>query len=107
MRYLALLLLAPWLLVLAWAYLAYPKGLPRTAGRRLFDALAVLAAAAGTAWSVMLGFEAAAVPADGAFGRSSGAIWRQVLPALYGYGVFVLLLGVALPLRQLLFRARR
>ena len=35
LRYLALLLLAPWLLVLAWAYFAYPKSLPRTAVGKL------------------------------------------------------------------------
>lgn len=49
MRYLSILLLAPWLLILAWAYWAYPKSLPRTKGRRVFDvfALVVAAVAAG------------------------------------------------------------
>ena len=44
LRYLALLLLAPWLLILGWAYFTYPKSLPRTAVRRVFDWVALLLA---------------------------------------------------------------
>jgi hypothetical protein len=32
-------------------------------------------------------------------GRSSGAIWQQVVPALYGYGAFIVVLVLAMLLR--------
>ncbi|NUO71616.1 MAG: hypothetical protein HOQ10_02730 [Frateuria sp.] len=105
LRYLALLLLAPWLLILGWAYFAYPKGLPRTAARRLFDGVALLLAAVAAAWCAAYGFEAAPPPQVDAFGRASGAIWQQVLPALLGYGACVAVLVVALLVRHLLWRA--
>ena len=108
MRYLALLVLAPWLVVLGWAYFAYPKSLPRTAGRRVFDGLALLAAAVATVLAAVSGYEAVTVPEVGQFGRSSGAIWQQVLPALYGYGACVAVLLLAFVLRRQLWgRARR
>lgn len=106
LRYLALLLLAPWLLILAWAYFAYPKSLPRTTARRLFDWVALLLAAAAAALCAGYGFEAAPPPQVDAFGRASGAIWQQVLPALLGYGACVAVLGVAMLLRHLLWRRR-
>lgn len=99
MRYLAILLLAPWLLILAWAYWAYPKSLPRTKARRAFDVFAVVLAAVAAGWSAIAGFEAAVVPTAGQFGPPSGAIWQQVLPALYGYGACVAVLLVALLVR--------
>ena len=100
MRYLALLLLAPWLVILGWAYFAYPKSLPRTAGRRTFDAAVLLLAVAATVAAAVLGYEAVQLPPVAQFGRSSGAIWQQVLPALYGYAAFALVLLPALWLRQ-------
>lgn len=99
MRYLALLLLAPWLIVLGWAYFAYPKSLPRTLGRRLFDLLALALAAIAAVCAAVLGYEAVEIPGVGEFGRASGAIWQQVLPALYGYGACVSVLALALLLR--------
>ncbi len=107
MRYLALLLLAPWLAVLGWAYFAYPKTLPRTPGRRVFDIVALLAAAAATAGAAALGYEAVELPRVGQFGRASGAIWQQVLPALYGYGACVAVLLLALGMRWLAWGRRR
>lgn len=107
LRYLALLLLAPWLLVLAWAYFTYPKSLPRTAARRAFDWLALVLAAIAAAVSAGWGFEAAPPPQVDAFGRASGAIWQQVLPALLGYGACVAVLGLAMLLRHLLWRQAR
>jgi hypothetical protein len=103
MRYLAILLLAPWLLILAWAYWAYPKSLPRTRGRRVFDLIALVLAAAAAMQAAVMGYEAAVVPAVGAYGPSSGAIWQQVLPALYGYGACVVVLVVALGVRGLVW----
>lgn len=107
MRYLALLLLAPWLLILGWAYASYPKSLPRTPARRLFDALALLLAFAAAVYAGLLGFDAVQLPMpDEAGRRASGAIWQQVLPALCGYGAFAAVLVLALPLRARLWRRR-
>lgn len=108
MRYLALLLLAPWLVILGWAYFAYPKSLPRTAGRRGFDVAVLLLAMGATIIAAVLGYEAVQIPQVAQFGRSSGAIWQQVLPALYGYGACVAVLLLGLIVRQQLWgRARR
>ncbi len=104
MRYLAILLLAPWLLILGWAYWAYPKSLPRTRRRRLFDAAMLLVAASLGARMALYGFDAVSVAAAGQYGPQSGAIWKQVLPALCGYGAFVAVLVAALIVRSLLFR---
>ncbi len=101
MRYLAILLLAPWLMLLCWAYWRYPANLPRTPRRRLYDVMAVLLAATATVRAALLGFDHAALPAVGRFGRASGAIWQQVMPALFGYGAFALVLLLALVLRHL------
>ncbi|HET6806015.1 MAG TPA: hypothetical protein VFH59_11305 [Frateuria sp.] len=106
-RYLALLLLAPWLLILGWAYFTYPKSLPRTMARRVFDGLALVLAAAAAAWSAAWGFMAAPPAHVDAFGRASGAIWQQVLPALLGYGACVGVLAVAMLIRYLLWRPTR
>ena len=107
MRYLAILLLAPWLLILAWAYWAYPKSLPRTRGRRVFDLVALLLAAILAVQAAVIGFEAASVPTAGQFGPSSGAIWQQVLPALYGYGACVAVLVAALLVRAAIWGRKR
>jgi hypothetical protein len=104
MRYLAILLLAPWLIILGWAYWAYPRSLPRSGARRSFDLAALLLAALAAVQCATLGFDAATVPAVGQFGPSSGAIWQQVLPALYGYGACVVVLVLALIVRQLIWR---
>jgi MFS superfamily sulfate permease-like transporter len=107
MRYLPLLLLAPWLLILGWAYWAYPKSLPRSRARRVFDALALLVVAIATVASAMITFDQVALPVEGVLGRPSGAIWQQVLPALYGYAAFTLTLVLALVVRQLIWGRRR
>ncbi|MDR3444449.1 MULTISPECIES: hypothetical protein [Dyella] len=104
MRYLAILLLAPWLLILGWAFWAYPKSLPRTRLRRWFDVAALLLAAFAAVECAGSAFDTAAVPAVGQYGPSSGAIWQQVLPALYGYGACVVVLVLALIVRQLVWR---
>jgi len=106
MRYLAFLLLVPWLLILCWGYWAYPKSLPRTGGRRTFDVVAMLLSLVIAAQCVALGFDQAEVPTVDEFGRASGAIWQQVLPALYGYGAFTVVLLLAMVLRHLLWRRR-
>lgn len=107
MRHLALLLLAPWLLILCWAYWAYPKNLPPTSGRRLFDVAALLLAVIAAVLCASIGFDMVKLPATDAFGRASGGIWRQVLPALSGYGAFTAVLVLALLLRYLRWGRRR
>ncbi|MBD8873341.1 hypothetical protein [Rhodanobacter sp. DHB23] len=108
MRYLALLLLAPWLLILGWAYANYPKSLPRTPARRLFDVLALLLAFGAAICAGLLGHDAVQLPGlDEAGRRASGAIWQQVLPALCGYGAFAGVLALALPLRRLFWHRPR
>jgi len=107
MRYLAFVLLTPWLLILCWAYWAYPKSLPKTLARRAFDAAAVLIAMIAAAKTAALGFDTALQPTMGPFGRGSGGIWQQVLPALYGYGALLVVLALALGLRWMLWGRRR
>jgi len=104
MRYLAILLLAPWLLILGWAYWAYPKSLPRTRARRGFDVAALLLAALAAIQCSNAAYDTAAVPTVGQYGPSSGAIWQQVLPALYGYGACVVVLVLAMIVRYLVWR---
>ena len=100
MRYLSMLLLAPWLLVLCLLYWIWPRSLPRTAGRRAFDVLALLLAGIATALAALAGFDSATLPEIGEFGQVSGSIWQQVLPALWGYGAFTAVIVPALLLRQ-------
>jgi hypothetical protein len=100
MRYLAILLLAPWLLILCWAYWTYPKSLSKTSGRRIFDFVALLLAMVATGASALFGFDMVQLPAAGQLGRTSGAIWQQVVPALYGYGAFIVVLVLAMLLRH-------
>lgn len=107
MRYLAFVLLAPWLLILCWAYASYPKSLPATGARRVFDVAAVLIAMLAAALATVWGFDTAQQPAASAFGRASGGIWQQVLPALYGYGALLAMLALALGVRYLLWGRRR
>jgi hypothetical protein len=96
--------LAPWLLILGWAFWAYPKNLLRTRIRRCFDVAALLLAAFAAVECASRAFDTATVPAVGQYGPASGAIWQQVLPALYGYGACVVVLVLALIVRQLVWR---
>lgn len=101
MRFLALMLLGPWLLILAWVYWAYPKSLVLTAWRRLFDVIALLLAVAVATWLAKIGYDGYVAPQADEFGRPSGAIWQHVAPALYAYGGFSVVLVAAMLLRWL------
>lgn len=88
---LSLILLLPWYLVLGIVYWRTRRK-PATAAQRGFDLavllLALTAAAAGGYWSL-----AHADP-------SAGAIWKQVLASLVGYGLFLLVLALAFLARR-------
>lgn len=87
---LSLLLLLPWYLVLGVVFWRTRRR-PATRRQRAFDAaslmLALVSAALGGYWSL-----ASADPA-------AGAIWKQVLASLVGYGLFLLVLALAFGLR--------
>jgi len=97
MDHLALVLFLPWFLILSVLYWIYPRQ-PRGAARQGFDlaamALSLVLAVAGMRWGY-----AYADP-------GAGAIWKQVLATLVAYGVFLLVLLLAMLLRRALFRAR-
>ena len=85
MRFLALLLLGPWLAVLGWLYWTFPRAPLR--GRRGFDVGVLLLASV-----------AAFVCAGIAFGLDYGAvgtIWKQVAAALAAYAGFSVVLFIA------------
>ena len=88
---LSLILLLPWYLVLGIVYWRTRRK-PATAAQRAFDvaalALALLAATLGGYWS----FDAA--------DPAAGAIWKQVLASLVGYGLFLLALALAFIARR-------
>ena len=95
---LALLLFAPWFLILSVLFWMYPRQ-PRNAKRRVFDAaslaIALLAFVATLRWS------------HGYADRQYGAMWPQILATSAGYGVYLLVLGVAVFLRRAVFRPTR
>jgi hypothetical protein len=88
---LSLLLLLPWYLVLGIVYWRTRRK-PANGAQRAFDAaslcVAVLAAAAAGWWSMHNADPAA------------GAIWKQVLASLAGYGAFLAVLAAAFWLRR-------
>jgi membrane protein implicated in regulation of membrane protease activity len=94
---LALILFLPWFTILAvlfWKFPRQPRGLVRT----LFDSasllLAMVAAAAGMYWSM--------ANADPTFGH----MWQQVLATSVSYGLFLLVVTVALVVRWRWLRTR-
>lgn len=95
MSYLALILFAPWFLILGAVYWIYPRQ-PRTPARRAFDAVALLLACAGSWYGMLWGYDTA-IPV-------TGAIWKQVLASLIAYGVFLGVLMAAWIVRPRLLR---
>ena len=88
---LALLLFAPWFLILSVLFWSYPRQ-PRTAKRRLFDAAALAIA--------LLAFIATLHWSHGYADRQYGAMWPQILATSAGYGVYLLVLAVAVFVRR-------
>lgn|SRR5688500_155316 len=93
---LALILFLPWFTILAVLFWKFPRA-PRGWQRTLFDsgslALAVAAAAGGMYWSM--------ANADPTFGH----MWQQVLATSVSYGLFLLVVTVALIVRWRWLRA--
>ena len=94
---LALILFAPWFLILSALYWLYPRQ-PRDARRRGFDIAALVLAFAGCLLSLHWSF--------GFADRSYGHLWPQILATSVGYGVFLAVLTAAFFLRRRLFAAR-
>jgi hypothetical protein len=95
---LALLLFAPWFLILAVLYWVYPRQ-PRHAARRLFDAGALAIALI----AFVLTLHWAHAYAD----RRYGEMWPQVLATSAGYGVFLAVMLVAIYVRRAWLRGQR
>ena len=83
---LALILFAPWFLILSALYWWYPRQ-PRPRGRRYFDGLALVLAFAACVASLRW--------SHGLADRSHGALWPQMLATSVGYAVFLAILGGA------------
>jgi hypothetical protein len=94
---LALILFAPWFLILAVLYWVYPRQ-PRDAARRLFDVVALLTA--------LLAFVASLHWAHAHATRAHGTMWPQILATSVGYGVFLLVLTIAVFVRRAWLRRR-
>lgn len=107
MRYLSLLLLGPWLILLAWIYWAALKRSRTTRLHKVYD-MAVVAVALSAAYGfALVAYDDIAIQSVGNLGRESGGIWKQVMPALYGYGAFAAVMVVGMALRFSLRRRKR
>lgn len=107
MRYLSLLLLGPWLIVLVWVYWAVGKRSRTTWQLQLYDIIVIVIALGVAYGSALVAFDDIPVHDVGSFGRESGGIWKQVMPALYGYGAFAALMVVGVAVRWFLRRRER
>ena len=88
---LALILFAPWFVVLATLFWLFPRQ-PRNPARLRFDIAAIALS--------LLAFVASLVWSFGYADRSHGHLWPQVLATAVGYGVFLAVLGAAFVLRR-------
>ena len=95
---LALVLFAPWFLVLSVLFWLFPRE-PRHVRRRVFDVVALVVA--------LLAFIATLRWSHGYADRQHGHMWPQILATSAGYGVYLLVLTVAVFVRRALFRATR
>jgi len=94
---LALFLFLPWFLILAALYWCYPRK-PRDVARRLFDSVALLVAT--------VAFIASLHWAHAHASRVRGMLWPQALATSVGYGVFLLVLTIAVFVRRAWLRRR-
>lgn len=96
MTWLGLILFAPWFLIVAWWYWAFPRDLPRTLPRRLFDLVSIVAAFAASAAGLYWFFIENT--------NSGDAIWQQVIATLGAYLGFLLVLLFAFAVRSRIWR---
>lgn len=106
MRYLSLLLLGPWLVVLAWVYWLALRKSRASWLHKVYDLVTIVVALAAAYACALLAYDDVAVQSVGDFGRESGSIWKQVMPALYGYGAFAVVMVVGMLARWLFGRRR-
>lgn len=106
MRYLSLLLLGPWLILLAWVYWAALKRSRSHWRHKAYDMVVVIVALIAAYGCALAAYDGVAIQSVGDFGRESGGIWKQVMPALYGYGAFAVVMIIGM-LARLLFRRRK
>lgn len=104
MRYLSLLLLGPWLVVLAWAYWATGKRFRVSWQLKVYDMVVIIIALVVAYGSALVAYDGIPIQNVGNFGRESGGIWKQVMPALYGYGAFAAVMIVGMVARLILRR---
>ena len=103
---LAVLLLAPWLLVLCFLYWMFPRSLPRSKTRRLFDVIFIVMSLMAALGAALLAEQGQQPALTDALGHRAGDIWPQVLAALYAYGAFSTVLATGTLLRAWLWRSR-
>lgn len=103
---LAVALLAPWLFVLCFLYWWFPRALPRTTARRLFDVGAIATSLILAVAGALLAQHDRQPALTDELGHRAGDIWPDVLAALYAYSAFSLVLLVALVLRHWLWKRR-
>ncbi len=101
---LAVALLAPWLLILCFLYWVFPRNLPRTRGRRVFDAAFIVIALLAAIGGALLAQHGQPPAPTDALGHRSGDIWPQVLAALCAYAAFSACLLAGLIVRAALWR---
>jgi hypothetical protein len=97
--YLALILFAPWFLILGWAYWSFPRAHVAPPHRRGFDVGVLLVALALSTAAMLWTF--------GLQYGSVGALWPQVIATLAAYHAFLLVLAVGALLRWRALRGRR
>lgn len=88
-RFIALLLIGPWLIVLGWLYWLYVRRRAANGVPARFDACVLMASGLATIACTAIGYEAAL--------GHGGAIWKQVAAALGAYAGFnlVILFGLS------------
>jgi hypothetical protein len=87
-RFIALLLIGPWLVVLGWLYWLYVRRRAANGIPASFDVAVLVASALATIGCAAIGYQAAI--------GHGGAIWTQVAAALGAYAGFNLVLAFGL-----------
>lgn len=81
MRWLAIILFAAWFAILIWAYRMFPKSLPRTSARDVFDACVIGLTLILSVWA-MLAYHDANVGVG-------NSVWKQIAASTAIYGAFL------------------